>query len=338
MLLTDYFTEEKIVLILCKYRSIQASKRHDLHMVRNFSVHPRNNKILPSQKKAEFIQISEMFPTRRNWKKLFPDERKKCTNSHKANQLRLYNSYKRTKRDIQLNGNNEPVWYTKLISFIYEIQQHISYAEIGNLKISSPRISGIKKDEKDGLITYRPIAVYDLKSKIICSQTAKYFTDFFDEYFLDCSYAFRAVHKINGCIPSHHDCIKAIAKKRKDSTGLWAAECDIQKFFDIVNHKHLLEVFEKFVIEIKLIHNKVIDQKSILVFRSFLDSYSFQKNILDLNNDLEWFEKNNLPKGEFGWVEEELNAKFGSNYCSENLLGVPQGNAISCFVIGTAHV
>ena len=332
MQLDKYFEEEKIVQILCKYRAKEAGKRHDLHMVRNFSVHERSNKIYSSQQKDLFIQISEMFPSRRKWKKLYRDERKSCTNSLKTNQLRLFNSYKKTKKDIELNIIQTPIWYDKLISFVKEIQTEILNIESLKYDLSPPKITGIKKDEKAGKITYRPIAVYDLKSNIICSITAKYFIRFFDEHFLNCSYAFRAYNAKTKKIPSHHDCIDKISKKRNKSKGLWVAECDIQKFFDIVNHNHLLKVFKKLAKEAGEVNEKTIDPKSVILFESFLKSYSFQNSIIKLNDNLEWFKENNLPVGVFGWAEKELNDEFGATYCNDNLLGVPQGNAISCFV------
>jgi len=326
-----YFTEAKIVRILCKYRAIQASKRHDLHMIRNFSVHPRNNKILSTQKVDQFLEIAELFPTRRNWKKIHRNKRKLYSNSLKTNEVRLYNSYEAAKKAVELKGEIPPIWYEKLIKFATEIQKDILDIESLNYVINSPVIKGIKKSEKEGKITYRPIAVYDTKSKIICSLTAKYFTDFFDEHFLSCSYAFRAKNSSNQ-IPSHHDCIQKIAAKRKNSKILWAAECDIQKFFDIVNHRHLLQVFYKLTKKIEIEHGNTIDSRSVTLFQLFLNSYSFQKNVLQLNGDAAWFEKNKLPVGKFGWVDTELRETFGDSYCNDNLIGVPQGNAISCFV------
>lgn len=299
-------------------------------MIRNFSTHPKSNKILPTQMNESFEEIAKLFPSRRNWKKLYRNERKLYRDSLKINQERLYNTYIKTKKSVE-NGETPPIWFTNLIEFTEEIYNEILNIENSNYAINPPKITGIKKDEKEGIITYRPIAVYDTKSKIICSLTAKYLTDFFDEFFLPCSFAFRAQNSRKQ-IPSHHDCIQSILKKRKEQNNLWAAECDIQKFFDIVNHKHLLEIFEKLIHEIENSTKKIIDPKSIILLKLFLESYSFQNNILKLNNNLEWFEKNKLPVGKFGWVEEKLNKKFGIKYCEENHIGIPQGNAISCFV------
>jgi hypothetical protein len=327
----DYFTEEKIIRLLCKYRAKQSGARHNMHMTSSYSLHPKNKKVLSSQQNQKFIEIAELFPTRRKWKKLYRDERSKCKDSLSANRLRLYNSYKRTKREVELRNISAPIWYIKLTDYVKDIQDIISKIENSGYILDPPKITGIKKDEKDGLITYRPIAVYSTKAKIICSLTAKYFTEFFNPYFLDCSYAFRSSNS-KGEIPTHHDCIKEIAQKRKKSNQLWVAECDIQKFFDIVNHNHLLKVLDNLEKKIHTQDGKILDPKSKTILNLFLESYSFQKSILSLNDNIEWFEQNNLPVGKFGWIESKLNEAFGETYCSENRLGVPQGNAISCFI------
>lgn len=330
MSLENYFTEENIVKILCKYRAIQAGKRHDLHMVRNYSINSQTNKILSTQKKTSFTEINDLFPTRRNWKKLHRNERNLCGNSVKSNELRLYNSYKKQKNEVEKKSHPEPIWYTKLVDYVRDIQNTILNINDSSYTLESPKIIGIKKDGKGGKITYRPIAVYGMKEKIICTLTARYFTAFFDKSFLNCSYAFRSRNSSN-IVPSHHDCIKEILKKRKQNKQLWVAECDIQKFFDIVNHNHLKNVFEKLTNKLES-EGKTLDKRSKIIFEQFLNSYSFQNNILVLNSNKHWFEENKLPYGNFGWVEDELNKTFGENYCLDNSIGVPQGNAISCFV------
>ncbi|PTT15754.1 hypothetical protein DBR27_03270, partial [Flavobacterium sp. HMWF030] len=171
-----------------------------------------------------------------------------------------------------------------------------------------------------------------MTDKIICSLTAKYLTQFFEHLFLDCSYAFRAKNKNNNDIPTHHDCIQAILDNRKKEKDLWVAECDIQKFFDTVQHEYLLKIFDDLSLRIESEKNIVLDNKAKIIFKLFLDSFSFQENILSLNSDPQWFNSRGLPNGNFDWVEKELNDKFGDSYTSKYILGVPQGNAISCFI------
>jgi len=307
-----------------------ANKRHARHMIRNVSLHKSSNKIAITDQHSDFIFIQEKFPSRRDWKKLNQQERKVCKDSLKINQRRLFKSYEFTKRAIE-NGSTVPTWYQNLMSFIEEIKQEIHNIEHSNYKISEPNIRGIKKEEKDNKIIYRPIALYEPKDKIICSITAKYLTAYFEHLFveLDCSYAFRPKNASNH-VPNHHDCIQKIVDYKKVNNGLWVAECDIQKFFDTVEHNHIVKVFDELANKIHLSNDLILDPKARKIFLLFLSSFSFQKNILQLNE--EWFKINRLPFGEFSWAEDKLNKKFGENYTSNNRIGVPQGNAISCFI------
>jgi len=215
---------------------------------------------------------------------------------------------------------------------VEKIQLIIINVENSDYEMDKPQIRGIKKKIKKKVLICRPIALYNITDKIICSLTAKYLTQFFEHLFLDCSYAFRAKNKNNNDIPTHHDCIQAILDNRKKEKDLWVAECDIQKFFDTVQHEYLLKIFDDLSLRIESEKNIVLDNKAKIIFKLFLDSFSFQENILSLNSDPQWFNSRGLPNGNFDWVEKELNDKFGDSYTSNYILGVPQGNAISCFI------
>lgn len=329
--LYSFFSEDILVRLLCKYRAKAANKRHSKHMIRNISLHQSTNKIEVSDKHSEFIFLQEIFPSRRDWKKLNEDERKFCKDSLKINQRRLYKSYEYAKREIENKNSTPPVWYIKLLSFIDEIRSEVFNIEKNNYVIASPKIRGIKKGIKEDVIIYRPIALYNVKDKIICSLTAKYFTDYFEFIFseLNCSYAFRPKNK-NKEIPNHHDCIQKILDNKILNPKLWVAECDIQKFFDAVLHNHILKVFDDLSDKTEAKYGFILDSKAKKIFTLFLDSFSFQDNILKL--DVGWFEKNDLPPGKFGWVEKELEDEFGAGYTNKYRIGVPQGNAISCFI------
>lgn len=332
----SFFSDNNLVLTLCKYRAKVANKRHEKHMLRNVSLHERTNKILSSESDPEFNELRSLFPNRRQWIQLKQSERKSCKDSIKINQLRLYKTYILTKKNIKEEQIIAPDWYLALMEYVQSIQDIIFNIETSNHAINSPEIRGIKKKVKqkdDGkkILICRPIALYGIKDKIICSLTAKYFTHFFEYAFLDCSYAFRAKRKGNN-VRTHHDCIEKIIDKRKKEKDLWVAECDIQKFFDTVQHDYLLKVFNELSLRIESQSGVTLDTKSKKVFQLFLDSFSFQDNVLILNNDREWFNIRGLSDGIFDWVEKELNEKFGENYTENHRIGVPQGNAISCFI------
>jgi len=331
MNLENYFTDEKIIKLLCKYRANAANKRHEVHMLRNLSLHSKTNRIQVKDTHLEFKFLQSIFPHRRKWLKLKQSERRLAKDAVTINRQRLFKSYKITKLKIENENIDIPEWYSKLTNFITEIRKLLFDKKSSNSIITKPKIKGLKKDNKNGVITYRPIALYDIASKIICSITAKYFIQYFEPIFHDCSFAFRGKNK-NNHIPTHHDCIIKIKEYKFKNPQLWVAECDIQKFFDTVQHLHVKSVFQRLSSSIENRNLGKIDSKAIEIFDSFLESFSFQDNIIPLNNDPVYFSSNNLPIGEFGWAEDQLKETFGEKYIEDFKLGVPQGNAISCFV------
>lgn len=328
--LESYFNDENIIKLLCKYRVNEANKRHAKHMIRNVSLHKSTNKVLITDDQENFKFLQSIFPSRRDWKKLNEVERKKYKDTISVNNRRLIKSVEVTKRDIA-RGGATPDWYKNLNDFVSELKFDIQNIFISTFQIKKPNILGIKKEEKDGIIIYRPIALYDFKDKIICSLTSRYFVNYFEYAFkkLNCSFAFRP-KRADGTFPNHHDCITEIINHRSLHSSLWVAECDIQKFFDTVQHHHISEVFDKHALEIEKEFGVPLDLRAKKIFNLFLDSFNFQENILSL--DRNWFEINKLPFGKFKWVEKDLNEKFGSEYTKNNKIGVPQGNAISCFI------
>ncbi|MFD1603003.1 reverse transcriptase domain-containing protein [Flavobacterium artemisiae] len=325
-----FFSEENLVKMLCKYRANTANKRHAKHMLRNVSLHDSTNKIGVTETQFDFIFLQSIFPSRRNWAKLNEEERKTCKDSLKVNQKRLFKSYLNTKKTVQ-QGSSLPEWYNNLIDFVESLRDDVLNVEISNYKIEKPVIKGIKKEEKNGVVIYRPIALYGIKDKMISSITAKYLTSYFERVFLDCSFAFRGRNAKNE-IPNHHDCIEKILNIRKKHPKLWVAECDIQKFFDTVQQEHILSVLNELAQKVEDNFGTALDNKALKIFELFLSSFSFQENILPKNLDIEWFKSNKLPIGRFGWVENELVEAYGKDYIDKHRIGVPQGNAISCFI------
>lgn len=320
-----YFEIDAIVKALCKYRAKLANKRHSKHILNNYKDVRKNIDV----SNEEDIFIMSLFPNRRKWKKLCERDRKKTINSVDLNNKRLLKSYQAEKNLISETYGGAD-WYIRLINFAEEIKYAALNSESDYI-INEPLIQGIKKKVKEGKIIYRPIALYQLKDQIICSLVAKYYRTTFELLFekYNCSYAFRVKGK-NNKVPNHHDCIDRIIEYKKANSKVWVSECDIQKFFDTVQHEHLLKVFRSSISEVEAISGNKFDQRAIELFELFLDSFSFKENILSL--DEEWFKANKLKFGFFEWAEDELNESFGADYVNNNRIGVPQGNAISCFV------
>lgn len=330
--LEDYYTNSSIIKMLCKHRAGISHKRHKKHMSRDISLHNRTNKISISPKDSEFITIQSLFPTRRNWKKLNQTERldpNRLTNSLEKNQKRLWKSYKLEKYLVEFKEKKPEDWYEKLIQFCKNIRKKIDDISTDKYILDKPLIFPLPKSNKNGKHIYRPIAKYILEDKIITSLFSRYLTINFDSVFLDCSYAFRA--RKNEVVPNHHDSIIEILKYRKKHKKIWVSECDIQKFFDTVQHEHLLKIFNETIQDLSSKGIK-ISATAIKLFSLFLDSYSFNLDVLTKNNSPKYFKNNGVPVGEFGWVKNELISKYSQKYIDEFKIGVPQGNAVSCFI------
>lgn len=331
--LEDYYTNSSIIKMLCKHRAGISHKRHKKHMSRDISFHNRTNKISISNKDADFITIQSLFPTRRNWKKLNQTERldpNRLHNSLEKNQMRLWKSYKLERYLVQFKGKKSEDWYEKLLQFCDKIRKKVDDISINKYIVEKPLIFPLPKSNKNDKYIYRPIAKFTLEDKIITSLFSRYLTINFDSVFLDCSYAFRARNN-DGVVPNHHDSIIEILKYRKKHKKLWVSECDIQKFFDTVQHKHLLKIFNETINELSKKGVK-ISTTAIKLFSLFLDSYSFNNDVLTKNLTPKYFKDCGVPVGEFGWVKDELVDKYSQTYIDNFKIGVPQGNAVSCFI------
>jgi hypothetical protein len=113
---------------------------------------------------------------------------------------------------------------------------------------------------------------------------------------------------------------------------IFVTECDIQKFFDCVNHSLIVRTLENFVSKYKI----VLNQNAKEIFIQYLESYSFSKNVFPLNNT-DYFKNRRMEGAYFKWHPEILKKQFYDlkEYDSnlENLeIGVPQGGALSCFI------
>lgn len=325
--LSDYFTEDIIVKLLCAYRAKHSHRRHKLHMMRQVSLHKRTNKIEIKKSNPEFETLQKIFPSRRNWIRLNENERKTFNDSIKRASARLYKTYKFYKKK-GLPLNESVTWYRNLIQFVTDLIN--TFEDSKSYTMQPPKIFGIPKIIGVDISEYRPIAIYNLQDRIISSQTAKYLTDFFDSYFFDCSFAFRSTKGVKRY--THHKSIEEIIDFRKQNDSIWVSECDIQKFFDAVNQTHISKVFLEHIELIKVGQNKVIDEKSIVIFNKFLESYAFNKDVYPKNKEKKWWGENNLKEnGYFKWIEKTLIKDYGKEYL-DNRVGVPQGNAISCFI------
>lgn len=341
----DSFSHNNIIDYLCKIRAKvakQRNKKHLLHLLTandNFNYH--KNERCPEYEKQLHEDLKKILPSRRKWKKLGEKPRlnqktNQKLNSLDKNTLSLLKTVKYYRRKQPAES-----FVKNLNQFIRDIQNSIQSADY---KVSSPEIypepkeksSKLKQGKKN---TCRPIALFNLKDRLILSFTNKYLTNLFDEYFEESSLAFRAVKVENGKkkVVSHHTAIqKILAYKNKNSeTSLWVTECDMQKFYDSVNHDVVKTHFKKLIKKVKDDNLELDISIPCNIFLSYLDCYAFSHDVLKLNDinstdSQEYWENYKIENGEFGWISHD--PSFKDYYPEPNekkRIGVPQGGALS---------
>jgi hypothetical protein len=330
---STYFTRDRIIRLLCKYRLKAAKKKHTVQLIRDISCSEKSLKDLKKSNNNCPQELAELLPPRRQW--IRPNKKDRNSNTFQDSQKLYEYSIIRKIRSTQNKVNEKkispPQWLTNLNQFIAKIENRSKNPD--GYEIEQPIIKPIKKENKKSCTECRPISLYNLEDRVLISLTAKYLTELFDEQFLDCSYAFRAVKK-GAKARSHHDTILKIADHLKKSEGneLYVAECDIMKFFDCINHEMTSDLLVKLAQE-----NKIeIEKSAIIIFKQYLSSYSFSKDVFP-KNTTDYFDNCFIPGGHFAWKKDLLKKRYYENIeTGENLelanIGVPQGGAISCFI------
>ncbi|MDP2040003.1 MAG: reverse transcriptase/maturase family protein [Algoriphagus sp.] len=346
----DYFSRAEIIERLCKIRAKIANNRNKKHLIhqltsrKSFNYHIKEKALISSKtpelqtgfsqyQRDLLIQLNEILPPRRKWVKLGKDSRIKEDLTTLSSTDKNILSLKKTISKYEFKSPTE-LWLLNLNNFIENIQFSITHNAVS---LTPPIVIPKLKEEKikktpDAIPnTCRPLCLFSLRDRIILSITNKFLTQLFDKYFLESSYAFRSIkNKSKTATLSHHDCIDEIIAIRKKAIkkSLWVVECDMEKFFDTVNHSIINKLYNKLlkraISDFPLLKLEVANN----IFKEYLRSYCFNKNVPKSNN-LEYWKSYKIPNGEFGWVGDHL-LKYGYY---KNLkiprIGIPQGGALS---------
>ena len=292
---------------LCRIRAKYAKQRNKQHLIHLLSIDPKLNHHL--NKSDEEIFLRKILPSRRKWKKLGKEYRYK-NKWQKINSIE-YNAkcIFKTIKHYQKTNRREP-FLIELNKFISEIRDSINDPAY---QIITPRIYPKLKEKKGAKKNAcRPISLFDLKDRIIISQTNKYLTKIFDTEFYKYSHAFRTPIKNPGKkkeLITHHNSIDSILKYKSQYKGkrLWVAECDMSKFYDSVNHSVIKKQFNKIVSRVNRKSSQLVDERAINVFNKYLDTYNFIKDVLPKNKDDKYWKSHKLSKEHsFGWVESDF--------------------------------
>jgi len=333
------FTDEKIIGYLCKLRVKIAKQRNKKHLLHLFTNNKKFNYHLSTDYKSEYEKkfaedFYPMFPARKKWKQLGQESRYKKTRTIDKKLSTVDKNLFALIKTIRFYRSKHPTepFIIKLNAFISDIQESIKNPEYS---ISKPYTYPKPKDKKkanelkDGEFNVcRPLSLFDLKDKLILSFTNNYLTRLFDIYFAPCSLAFRATpHQVI----NHHTAIQRILqyKSNHKDEPLWIAECDMQKFFDSVDHRVIISQYN-------LLINRAINDKPHLsfdncssIFYSYLSCYCFNHDVLHKNEDKDHWTEYKIPRGQYGWIHNEINTFSLYGNISDERIGIPQGGALS---------
>ena len=297
-MLTEYFSDHRIIDQICKKRINLAGSRHDRQYINRLAGHSAEHE--PNH------PFYRLMPPRKQWAAFRPRYRDGGLNPDLA-------ALKKAVRVLRHQTPEAP-WVVELNRYIAYIRER---AFVSQAIFSSPTV--IPELKEKGGHEYRALSRFDVSDNLILCLFAKYLQDKFDVLFSDSSYAFRAVQ--NGHIRTHHDAFTAIWKLKNNSINRshYVAECDIRGFFDTVDHGVALRAFEDAAKRVQL------HPRAHLLFQAYLDCYSFPVNVLA---SAEPRLKQRDPAGVFKWPEEALRSVHNTDPRSLRI-GVAQGGALS---------
>lgn len=314
MKLEDYITEDSIFKLLAKLRVRIANKRHSDDFYWRIGKGARNPEKLFDGDINENASICACLPPRRIWHRVKRVERRKLSHD-KILELGILSAIYNQKKN---GGLRICEWGRNLQDLIDNIIDCINKK---NFEFKPPTLKTIPKGHNE----VRCLAKYEkLTDRIILSLTARYIRKQFDDLLSPNSYAFRQSGGI-----SYITAIRNLREYRMNHLGekLYVAECDIQKFFDVINHDQILAAFDTFAQQL----DEPIDPMAREVLVAFLKSYSSFKMMEKISSNFSGEKKIDFS------ISRDLKHSLKQFYSTTNFsslpLGIPQGGALSPLLV-----
>ena len=332
---TEYLTEEALIEFVIKER-VKCTQRQNL-----------------AKKRVHHIELAEsataavqtLTPPRNKWRRLRRSSRNKIERVDVKNKLSLRNTIN---YDLKLYRNNmviAPPYLQELMAFISRVQQMASQVSSEDFASCIKVFAQFKEDDAEGNAIYRPLTIFNsLEIKALISLASSYLISAVDSSLHEEILSYRprrSYHGIDSYHTNGHDAIAGLRSFIENHPGqaLYVAECDIQKFFDVINHDVVLECFRKIADEVSIPAYHEVER----ILKAYLDSYSFQSDIMALNDSEDyWKDYEKQHKGKvkgrcrFNWVSDDDFLKCYKDplrlESCRNRIGVPQGGALSCVI------
>lgn len=328
----EYASEKLITTLLIKER-VKVAMKNKLKDASPIAI----TKAFSSEKTLNVTEhIFMLMPPRDLWLRPRRRERiSKQTKELKKSKQILTQSLDLTIKRHRKTPERYP-YIGRLNSFIEELRSEIRSTT--PLQFTSLCINGKKKKvAADGTIILRPLCIFkSLKEKLLVSLASSYLSMAFDNLLHEEILSYRPpryYHNSEQKVLTNRD--NAIAnlmtyRRRFQHRNIYVTECDIQKYFDTINHDIIRRCFSSFADKVKQEHPD-FDYTSVgRVVDAYLDSYSFYNNILVENEQL----AQHHPPRTYEPLKEHLFFERGcydkadfENHKAQ--IGIPQGGALS---------
>ena len=162
------------------------------------------------------------------------------------------------------------------------------------ITFNSIKIIGKKKKvNSEGVEILRPICVFEsLREKLLIALASKYLTEVFDYLLHEEILSYRPLRRYHGgetpILTNRDNAIQNIHAYRKSHRcgTLYVAECDIQKYFDTINHDVIRSCFKAFADKVKATDANFDYSQVERIVEAYLNSYSFYRNVESKNEEI----------------------------------------------------
>ena len=328
----EYASEKLILELLIKERVKVALKDKLQHVSPVVTMH----KATSGSHLTIAEQIFMLMPPRDSWHRPRRKERLKAQGTkEKSRKQVLTRSLALTIKHHRRTPDAHP-YLQRLDAFIHALRAEIM-SDVP-LTFRSIKVVGKKKKvDADGVIILRPLCLFEsLTEKLLIALASRYLSYVFDPLLHEEILSYRPLrlyHQSPSPVLTDRD--NAIANLRDYCARhrhhhLYVAECDIQKYFDTINHDVIRECFAHFAQRVQQQHPTFDYSPVGRIVDAYLNSYSFYHNVVVDNDHLLC----SVPPRRYECPKQALFVERGCYTeavfeASKDKIGIPQGGALS---------
>ena len=321
---SSYFTTKEILRQVCKQLvKLRRNRRNKAFMAKFSGKHGY-------QLSENEAFLDSMFPPRMECPGPGQKLRRKCYEQGRDPYVEVL--YRHILSRWSEHNATAPDWLKRLRRFVDKVRHRaLRWSEWKYFE--QPTIIPLlkKKDSETGINEYRCVAKFKLADNVIISLAAKYFRSIFDSVFHENTLAFR-VQQPGEELPNHHMSVDMIQDARSflvsRNRNIWVSEVDIQSFYDCVDHHTAMKYVTR--LNRMLPRSKRMDRRAKAMLKYYLEMYSFNREARP--EALQILEEKCAPGSfQIKWPQDEMDRLHGG--VGRKRIGIPQGGALSCFLV-----